>query len=1023
MSETGSNNLTENTGSSGLERYLSPISAWALSFGCSVGWGAFVMPGTTFLPKAGPIGTVIGMVIGAIIMWIIGYNYHYLINKYPGAGGTLTYTTQAFGYDHGFLSSWFLILVYVAIIWANATAIALIGRSLFGNMLQFGFHYRVLDYEVYMGEVLITMAAIILAGILCTKAKKVAVSLQVLLAIILFGGIVACFVSALAGGGITPGEMKPAFVPADTIKAGQIFTIIALSPWAYVGFEAISNSAEGFNFPAQKTICILTASLVTGALSYSLLAIFAASGTPEGYSDWSDYVKAIGSLHGIQGLPTFNFVNISLGRIGTIVLGLAALAAILTGLIGNYVAASRLMYSMAREEILPPWFGRLNENATPQNALTFLMVISCLVPFLGRTALGWIVDVNTVGATIAYGYTSAAAFVSARRDNNKKVIVTSIAGLVMSVFFFFYFMAISAGAMSTESYLILAGWSILGFVYFRWVFSRDTKKHFGKSTVVWIGLVFLIFFTTLMWVKQSTDDMTKSVVTNIREYYEEKNTDTDPDAMAETEEYLEEQMMMANHNMTRNSVIQMILIMISLGIMFSVYTTISRREKQSEIEKVAAEESNRAKTVFLSNMSHDIRTPMNAIIGYINLADRDDITLPEIKEFLGKIKGSSHHLLALINDVLEMSRIESGKMELEPIAVDLKQTLGEVRDLFSTQMSEKNIDFTVDSSQIKHSAVYCDKNWLNRVLLNLVSNAYKFTPEGGRVSVTVWEISKDTPEEGHYEIRVADSGIGMSEEFAAKVFEAFERERTSTVSGIQGTGLGMSIAKSLIDMMGGEITVNTAPGNGSEFVIHVSFKLQDEQTKLPGDTGSRGSFGTGSIAGASMVSNDERDMQERGIDDTSGDISDTGDSPGYGDDNMNEDPQVIFEGKRLLLAEDILINREIASMQLSSLGFVLEYAENGQEAVEMVTASEPGYYDAVLMDIQMPIMNGYEATEAIRALDNRELSRLPIVAMTANAFSEDVKKAHDAGMNAHVAKPINMDLLESVLRDALSGRL
>lgn len=994
---------SETRGQTGLQTYLSPISVWALSFGCAVGWGAFVMPGTTFLPTAGPVGTAVGILIGAIIMWIIGVNYHYLMNHYPDAGGTLTYTIRSFGYDHGFLSAWFLLLVYIAIIWANASALALIGRNLFGSLFQFGFHYQVLGYEVYFGEVLLSLAAILVGSTVCAYSKRLAVGLQVLFAAALFLGIVICAVTVFGSESVTSGSFSPAFVPGGRFKVGQIFAIVALSPWAFVGFESVSNSAKGFRFPVKKTLWLMIVALFTGAVSYILLTLLAASVHPSEYAGWEAYVQDLGKLEGLKGLPTFYAVETVMGRSGTVILGIAAAAGILTGLIGNYIAASRLMYSMAEDDILPEWFGRLGKNASPKNALFFLMGISVLIPLLGRTAIGWIVDVNTVGATIAYGYTAADAFWCAKKEQNKKIQLTGVIGLVVSVFFFFYFMSWSAGAMSTESYLILAGWSILGFVYFRHVFRKDKERRFGKSTVVWIGLLFLIFFTSLMWVKQATDEMTRTVVDNISDFYEERNAQTNPEAIAETENYLEEQMLMANHTLTRNSLIQMVLIMASLGIMISVYSTITRREKQSETEKVAAQESNRAKTVFLSNMSHDIRTPMNAIIGYINLAEKKENSEEEIRNYIKKIKGSSQHLLALINDVLEMSRIESGKMELEPIAVDLKKTISEVKDLFATQMAEKKIDFTVNTSGIRKNLVYCDKNRLNRILLNLVSNAYKFTPEGGCVSVTAWEIEGDEKDTGHYELRVKDSGIGMSEEFAAKVFEAFERERNSTVSGIQGTGLGMSITKSIVDMMGGEITVNTAPGQGTEFVVKVAFKLQEKQTQA-GESGDKKPEKEAVYAKNSGNGEAETDETEA--------------------ETAEEELQlaVDFSKVRLLLVEDVAINREIAGMLLQSLGFTLEFAKNGKEAVEKVAASGHGYYDAVLMDIQMPVMNGYEATEAIRALPDQELSKVPVIAMTANAFSEDVKRAMDAGMNAHVAKPIDMNVLQSVLRDILGQR-
>lgn len=379
-----------------------------------------------------------------------------------------------------------------------------------------------------------------------------------------------------------------------------------------------------------------------------------------------------------------------------------------------------------------------------------------------------------------------------------------------------------------------------------------------------------------------------------------------------------------------------------------------------------AEQANRAKTTFLFNMSHDIRTPMNAIIGYTNLAKSENCSSEELKEYLTKIGVSSQHLLSLINDVLEMSRIGSGKMELDSIPMDLCAALDEMYDMFYTQMEEKQIDFVLDRSGCSNGLVICDKGRLDRILLNLLSNACKFTPEGGSVRMTMTD--QDSGDgAGIYELRVKDSGIGMSEEFAAKVFESFERERTSTVSGIQGTGLGMAITKSIVDLMGGTIDVHTASGQGTEFVIRLRL---EHQTEVP-------------------------DAQ-------------------IAEQNVSGEEELDLSGLRLLLVEDNEINREIATFLLSDEGFVTECAENGQIALEMVQASKPGYYQAVLMDVQMPVMNGYEATKAIRALPDEALASIPIIAMTANAFAEDVQAARNAGMDGHIAKPIDV---ESMLKE------
>ena len=406
------------------------------------------------------------------------------------------------------------------------------------------------------------------------------------------------------------------------------------------------------------------------------------------------------------------------------------------------------------------------------------------------------------------------------------------------------------------------------------------------------------------------------------------------------------------------------------------YTNIlmDERTHRLELEKTVAEKQNEAKTVFLTNMSHDIRTPMNAIIGYTTLARNEVNNPPQTEEYLDKIESSSQHLLALINDILEMSRIESGKMVLENAELDLVDTMDRVRDMFSAQMLQKNIRFSVDASRISDPCVLCDKNLFNRIMLNLLSNAYKFTPEGGSVAVSLTQTKKEG-DFGTYELRVRDSGIGMSEEFVDKVFDAFERERTSTVSGIQGTGLGMAITKKIVDLMGGSIQVESAPGQGTEFILKLSFAVIDKPVAAVRGTASKG---------ASEAA--------RPVD---------------------------FSTRHLLLVDDNEINREIAGLLLSGFGFTYEYAVNGEEAVEKVSAAAPGHFDAVLMDIQMPVMDGYTAARTIRQLDDPAKADIPIVAMTANAFAEDVQKAKEAGMNAHIAKPLDVQTMMETLSSVL----
>ena len=390
-----------------------------------------------------------------------------------------------------------------------------------------------------------------------------------------------------------------------------------------------------------------------------------------------------------------------------------------------------------------------------------------------------------------------------------------------------------------------------------------------------------------------------------------------------------------------------------------------RENEQLEVRLSAAEEASKAKTFFLSNMSHDIRTPLNAIIGYTSLAKREGVTPEEKSEYVDKIEMAGRQLLEIVNDVLELSRIESGTFSLEPTCVNLESCVQEAYDLVRVQLEAKKIKLSASCS-VSHKWVMCDRVMLDRALMNLLCNAGKFTEENGSVSLQLKELSAGDGT-GRYEIRVRDTGIGMSPEFAERLFIPFERERTSTVSRIQGTGLGLAITKNIVDLMGGEITVRTEKGQGTEFIITVGFPLTEPKEDL----------------------------------------------------RSGEDEGISFDGMRALLVEDNMINMEIAQMLLSQEGFLIETAENGKIAMEMTAASEPGYYDVILMDVQMPVMDGYTATQAIRSLPDPRLAGIPIIAMTANAFQEDIRKAEEVGMNGHIAKPLDIPSMKATLQQVL----
>ena len=524
---------------------------------------------------------------------------------------------------------------------------------------------------------------------------------------------------------------------------------------------------------------------------------------------------------------------------------------------------------------------------------------------------------------------------------------------------------------------------------------------------------------------------------------------------------------------------------------------------QVAVEK--AESANRAKSTFLSNMSHDIRTPMNAIIGFTTLALSNIDDTDRVKDYLGKTLASSNHLLSLINDVLDMSRIESGKIHLEEVEVNLSDVLHDLKTIVSGQIYAKQLELYMDAMDVTDEDVYCDKTRLNQILLNLLSNAIKFTPAGGTVSVRVRQLAGKVRGCGQYEFRIKDNGIGMSQEFAQKIFEPFERERTSTVSRIQGTGLGMAITKNIVDMMGGTIEVQTAQGKGTEFTVCVPMRAQTEQrpvekiteleglkalvvdddfntcdsvTKMLVKVGMRAEW---TLSGKEAVLRARQSIEMSDVyhayiidwrlpdmngievtrqirslhDDTPiiiltaydwsdieveakaagvtafcakpmfmSDLRETlmsalGQKPADAVQRLLPEKNADFKGKHILLVEDNELNREIAQEILREYGFLVDSAENGAVAVEKVSTAAPGSYDLLLMDVQMPIMDGYTATRKIRALDDPARAKLPIIAMTANAFDEDRRNALESGMNGFLSKPIVIDDLVQELHKIL----
>ena len=924
--------MEQQNNKNGLDRYLSPVDVWAMAFGCMVGWGAFVMPGTTFLPVAGPAGTLIAMAVGVIVMLIIGFSTSWLMERSPRTGGIYLYTKEAFGRDHAFLCAWFLCLSYLTVVFLNGSALFVIVRTVLGESIQGGFYYTVAGNRIYLREVGMSVLALGLVGFLFVVAKPVLQRLHTVLAVLLFAGVVVTTVICLPNALKT--EAIHTFGTRGLNKGFAVFSLVILAPWAFVGFEVTSFDTAHFRFSQKKTGLILLASILMAGFAYASMTLVSISSLPGGYASWQEYIADLGVLNGVTSVPTFYAAKATMGLPGLAIITITALAAILTGIIGAFRAMVRVLSTMAEDKILSERFQKTTYS------IFFIMALTIMISLLGRNTLNWFVDLTSFGAIVAYGYTCAAAYRIAKTENNRKVMTVGLIGTIIAVSFVIVQLVprlAALEAMGSEAFLMLSLWCLLGFVFYWRTIQRSALAEYSGMSVSGTVLFVLLVYSALMWIAKLLAG--KDTIREVRA------------------------------SLTVSGIILLLIIFVGLMVMLYIQNVVRKKHEITEREKIRAVEASLAKSQFLFNMSHDIRTPMNAIIGYTNLA-RKEPSLEKVHEYLGKIDSSGKHLLTLINDILEMSRIENGMTELEYAPADLCFLFEEIGDLFAEQMKQKDLDFSVHDSQVQNRLVWCDTKNLNRVLLNVVSNAYKFTPAGGKITATLYESGSGDDGYGSYEFRVQDSGIGMSREFVDKMFTAFERERTSTDSGVEGTGLGLAITKRLVDLMGGTIEVLTSPGSGTQIIIRLKLKLATEE-----------------------------DLQK--------------------DSSPEDEEEVDFTGKRLLVVEDNAINMEIACMILIQQGFQVDTAENGKVALDMVSSSPPGTYDAILMDIQMPIMDGYAATRAIRALDNKELADIPILAMTANAFQEDVQAAKEAGMQAHVAKPVDVAVLIKELKTVL----
>ena len=655
--------------------YLSSLGVIALSFGYAVGWGSFVMPGTMFLPSAGPVGSIIGLLVGTAVVAVLAFNYHKATVGISDSGGAYGFITKTFGRNHGFLVGWFLFLTYVAIMWANATAMVRLTRYVFGDALKLGFHYSLFGFDIYFGEVMLRIVALLLCCGVCLVGKRFAVRIHTFFAGALVVGVVTCFVAALFKhqGGVE--AMGPAFSATAPVPI-QILRIIAVVPWVFVGFEAVVQSSSEFRFPIKRTFWLLLTAILLAAGVYILLVLLPILVLPEGYSNWQEYIDALPNLSGIAGVPVFTAAKKALGPWGIAVIGGAMLSAQLTGIFATFIALGRLVRAMANDDMLPRWLGKSGRDGTPVNAILALTCISLPIPFLGTAVSNWPIELSNLGAAVAYSYISAVVLVLLRKEPGGGRPVEKAAayfGIIVAIIFSLLMLVpkyLSGGSLSTESYLLLSIWCFAGFLTYRRVFIADSEGRLGKSTVVWITVLIVIFFSSLMWFRLAICDSAEDAY----EAFVGKTV---------TEAIVQRSISHVKADMLVKSVVELAILLSSLAIILNLFSILYKREKSLIVEKLKAEESaNKSKSYFFSTISHDIRTPLNAIIGYSQMLKMGFQKEEDRDQALRSLISGSRSLLRLVNDMIDFARLEDGRLEFNPKPTDCVGLLHDFVDFF-----------------------------------------------------------------------------------------------------------------------------------------------------------------------------------------------------------------------------------------------------------------------------------------------------------------------------------------------------
>ena len=593
----------ENKRTHGLTPGFTPLGIWAFSIGTSIGWGSFYVTCSTYLQKSGLLGTVFGMLLGMGVILVITWNLQYMIRTAPNAGGVYTFERHIGGKDLGFLAFWFVLLTYLAILWANMTSVPLFARFFLGDTFQFGWHYRIFGYEVWLGEALLSITALVLVGVLCARSSRLPNGIMIVAALTFAIGFTVCALLAVLRHESTF-SYEPRYIEGSDAFV-QIIRIAVISPWAFIGFENISHFSEEYTFPVKKVRGILVCSVLATTVLYLFVSVLSITAYPPEYASWHEYIQDMGNLQGMKAVPAFYAADHYLGQTGVGILMLALFGAILTSLIGNTLALSRLLYAAGREHDAPAFLTDLNERGIPDKAIFTVIGISLLVPFVGRTAIGWIVDVTTLGASLIYGLISYAVFRCAHLAKHRIEMGTGLVGGVFMVSFVLLLLIpglLPFDAMETESYFLFIVWSLLGLAYFRRLVRRDRYQEHDQRIVVWLILLVLVLFASMMWASRATEEAANRAVENIYRY---SNTDTDS-SRREREAFFEEQARKISSTNTVYSVASLGVFLLSVAMMLNNYRDVQHLGQRLS----AAEEAARAAKK-IADLQQSITTMMH----------------------------------------------------------------------------------------------------------------------------------------------------------------------------------------------------------------------------------------------------------------------------------------------------------------------------------------------------------------------------------------------------------------------------